>query len=128
MKKMRMKSWESTRSIFMHADGVDWMLMGLGFIGSIGDGCITPTVFLIIGLILNDLGVTELFDENVDILRQLHGVFHHAWRLTIVGLPFARPPFDPWTDVRTSPHQRLEGKYVKSTMRLVLLPSKLSHW
>ena len=51
-----MKSWVSLRSIFMHADGVDWMLMGLGLIGSIGDGFVTPIIFFITGLLLNDLG------------------------------------------------------------------------
>lgn len=51
-----MKSWVSLRSIFMHADGVDWMLMGLGLIGSVGDGFVTPIIFFITGLLLNDLG------------------------------------------------------------------------
>ncbi|CAN7079901.1 unnamed protein product [Brassica oleracea var. botrytis] len=51
-----MTSWASIRSIFMHADGVDWMLMGLGLIGAVADGFITPIYLLIIGLILNDLG------------------------------------------------------------------------
>ncbi|KAL0761656.1 hypothetical protein Bca101_077806 [Brassica carinata] len=51
-----MTSWASIRSIFMHADGVDWMLMGLGLIGAVADGLITPIYLLIIGLILNDLG------------------------------------------------------------------------
>ncbi|CAN6858287.1 unnamed protein product [Brassica oleracea] len=51
-----MKSCRSIRSIFMHADGVDWMLVGLGLIGAVCDGLITPTVFFITGLLLNDLG------------------------------------------------------------------------
>ncbi|KAG2316338.1 hypothetical protein Bca52824_019460 [Brassica carinata] len=51
-----MKSWGSIRSIFMHADGVDWMLMGLGLIGAVGDGFITPIIFFITGLLLNDVG------------------------------------------------------------------------
>ena len=40
----------------MHADGVDWMLMGLGLFGAVADGFITPIYLLIIGLLLNDLG------------------------------------------------------------------------
>ncbi|CAN6971799.1 unnamed protein product [Brassica rapa subsp. trilocularis] len=51
-----MKSCGSIRSIFMHADRVDWMLIGLGLIGAVCDGFITPTVFFITGLLLNDLG------------------------------------------------------------------------
>ncbi|ESQ32653.1 hypothetical protein EUTSA_v10003534mg [Eutrema salsugineum] len=51
-----MKSWGRIRSIFMHADGVDRMLMGLGLIGAVGDGFITPIIFFIMGLLLNDFG------------------------------------------------------------------------
>jgi len=40
----KMKSFGSIRSIFMHADGVDWILMALGLIGAVGDGFITPVV------------------------------------------------------------------------------------
>ncbi|CAH8349306.1 unnamed protein product [Eruca vesicaria subsp. sativa] len=51
-----MKIWGSIRSIFMNADSVDWMLMGLGLIGAIADGFITPIIFFITGLLLNDIG------------------------------------------------------------------------
>ncbi|WZZ74259.1 hypothetical protein YC2023_085629 [Brassica napus] len=51
-----MKTWASIKSIFMHADGVDWMLMGLGLIGAVGEGFITPIIFFITGLLLNDIG------------------------------------------------------------------------
>ncbi|WZZ01656.1 hypothetical protein YC2023_073984 [Brassica napus] len=40
----------------MNADGVDWMLMGLGLIGAIGDGFIAPIIFFFTGLLLNDIG------------------------------------------------------------------------
>ncbi|KAJ0230762.1 ABC transporter type 1, partial [Hirschfeldia incana] len=50
------KGWGSIRSIFMHADGVDWMLMGLGLIGAVGDGTTTPIVLFITGMLLNDVG------------------------------------------------------------------------
>ncbi|XP_013711242.2 LOW QUALITY PROTEIN: ABC transporter B family member 22 [Brassica napus] len=51
-----MKIWGSIRLIFMNADGVDWMLMGLGLIGAIGDGFIAPIIFFFTGLLLNDIG------------------------------------------------------------------------
>ncbi|CAH8384941.1 unnamed protein product [Eruca vesicaria subsp. sativa] len=51
-----MKSWGSIRSLFMHADSVDWMLMGLGLIGAVGDGFITPIILFIASLLLNDVG------------------------------------------------------------------------
>ncbi|CAA7051982.1 unnamed protein product [Microthlaspi erraticum] len=190
----------------MHADSVDWMLMGLGLIGAVGDGCITPTVFLIVALLLNDLGGSSFGDESFmqsisekarallyvacaawvicfieaycwtrtgerqaskmrqrylrAVLRQdvgyfdlnvsstsdvitsvssdslviqdvlsekLHREFHHDVETHNRRLTFHRPPFDPWTDVRKSLSSTSPGKYVKSTMRLVLLPSKPSH-
>ncbi|KAG7632888.1 ABC transporter type 1 transmembrane domain [Arabidopsis suecica] len=52
------------RSIFMHADGVDWMLMGLGLIGAVGDGFITPILFFITAMLLNDFGSFSFNDET----------------------------------------------------------------
>ncbi|OAP04860.1 PGP16 [Arabidopsis thaliana] len=59
-----MKTWGSMRSIFMHADGVDWMLMGLGLIGAVGDGFITPILFFITAMLLNDFGSFSFNDET----------------------------------------------------------------
>uniref|UniRef100_M4E975 Uncharacterized protein n=1 Tax=Brassica campestris TaxID=3711 RepID=M4E975_BRACM len=95
-----MTSWASIRSIFMHADGVDWMLMGL--FGAVADGFITPIYLLIIGLLLNDLGgsssdrtfmkaISKLpnFLMNVSAFFASYIVgFIMLWRLTIVGFPF----------------------------------------
>ncbi|CDY20021.1 BnaA09g02300D [Brassica napus] len=67
MMKLKKKSCGSIRSIFMHADGVDWMLMGLGLIGAVGDGFVTPIIYFVIGLLLNDLGGPALggsFDDG----------------------------------------------------------------
>ncbi|KAG7626904.1 ABC transporter type 1 transmembrane domain superfamily [Arabidopsis thaliana x Arabidopsis arenosa] len=61
-----MKTWGSMRSIFMHADGVDWMLMGLGLIGAVGDGFITPILFFITAMLLNDFGSFSFNDETFE--------------------------------------------------------------
>ncbi|CAE6071221.1 unnamed protein product [Arabidopsis arenosa] len=65
----KMKSFGSVRSIFMHADGVDWLLMGLGFIGAVGDGFTTPLVLLITSKLMNNLGGssfnTDTFMQNI---------------------------------------------------------------
>ncbi|KAG7632891.1 ABC transporter-like [Arabidopsis suecica] len=55
----KMKSFGSIRSIFMHADGVDWILMALGLIGAVGDGFITPVVVFIFNTLLNNLGTSS---------------------------------------------------------------------
>nr|VDC58391.1 unnamed protein product [Brassica rapa] len=95
-------SWVSLRSIFMHADGVDWMLMGLGLIGSIGDGFVTPIIFFITGLLLNDLGGSFNDGNFMKAVSKLPNFLMNAsafvasyivafimlWRLTIVGFSF----------------------------------------
>ncbi|XP_010514536.1 PREDICTED: ABC transporter B family member 15 [Camelina sativa] len=67
--KNKMKGLGSVRSIFMHADRVDWVLMGLGFIGAIGDGFTTPLVLLITSKLMNNLGGssfnTETFMQSI---------------------------------------------------------------
>ncbi|CAN6911061.1 unnamed protein product [Brassica oleracea] len=67
--KKTMKSFRSIRSIFMHADGVDWVLMGLGLIGAVGDGFTTPLVLLITSKLMNNLGGssfnTETFMQSI---------------------------------------------------------------
>uniref|UniRef100_A0A1J3GS41 ABC transporter B family member 15 n=1 Tax=Noccaea caerulescens TaxID=107243 RepID=A0A1J3GS41_NOCCA len=67
--KKTMKSFGSIRSIFMHADGVDWVLMGLGLIGAVGDGFTTPLVLLITSKLMNNLGGpsfnTEIFMQSI---------------------------------------------------------------
>lgn len=67
--KKKMKGLGSVRSIFMHADGVDWVLMGLGLIGAIGDGFTTPIVLLITSKLMNNVGGssfnTETFMQSI---------------------------------------------------------------
>ncbi|KAK7825161.1 abc transporter b family member 15 [Quercus suber] len=54
MKKNSRKG--SISSMFMHADGVDLLLMIFGFIGSVGDGLITPLVLFISSHLMNNIG------------------------------------------------------------------------
>ncbi|KAL5722392.1 ABC-type xenobiotic transporter [Ranunculus cassubicifolius] len=44
-------------SIFMHADRIDKLLMTMGFLGSVGDGFITPLLLFIISKITNKIGL-----------------------------------------------------------------------
>ncbi|KAG5010393.1 hypothetical protein JHK87_018908 [Glycine soja] len=46
----------SLRSIFMHADGLDWFLMIFGLFGAIGDGIGTPLVLFTTSKIMNNIG------------------------------------------------------------------------
>ncbi|KAE9466520.1 hypothetical protein C3L33_01558, partial [Rhododendron williamsianum] len=60
------KSSGSFRSIFMHSDGIDKLLMGFGFIGSLGDGLSMPIILLFTGKIMNNIGgasITNNFSQ-----------------------------------------------------------------
>lgn len=69
----KMKSFGSIRSIFMHADSVDWMLMALGLIGAVGDGFITPVVVFIFNTLLNNLGTSS--SNNKTFMQTISKVF-----------------------------------------------------
>ncbi|GMI68437.1 multi-drug resistance 13, ATP-binding cassette B15 [Hibiscus trionum] len=61
----------SIRSIFMHADGVDLWLMGVGFIGAVADGTVAPIVIYLTGSMFNNVSgansasAARMFTENV---------------------------------------------------------------
>ncbi|KAH7852763.1 hypothetical protein Vadar_028957 [Vaccinium darrowii] len=57
---MEKKSNGSFRSLFMHSDGFDKLLMGLGFLGAIGDGLAGPLVILVMSKLLNNVGGSSL--------------------------------------------------------------------
>lgn len=54
----------SFRSIFMHADGYDMLLMGLGFLGALGDGLTTPAIMLVMSKLINSIGGSSLSTIN----------------------------------------------------------------
>ena len=80
-KKSRDHVGYSIRSIFMHADRVDWLLMVLGFIGSIGDGFSTPLVLFVTSKLMNNLGGTssspEAFTHAINKVLFFH--FSFSW-------------------------------------------------
>ncbi|KAL8114655.1 hypothetical protein AgCh_021498 [Apium graveolens] len=48
----------SIRSIFMHADTLDLLLMILGFLGAVGDGLSTPAMLFVTSKLMNNVGGT----------------------------------------------------------------------
>ncbi|KAI4351539.1 hypothetical protein L6164_005897 [Bauhinia variegata] len=61
----------SFRSIFMHADSRDWLLMALGFLGSVGDGFSTPLVLFVTSHLMNNVG-SAISKEGNDFLRNIN--------------------------------------------------------
>ncbi|KAL8043972.1 hypothetical protein ABFX02_08G017500 [Erythranthe guttata] len=58
-KKKKMRSGESFRTMFMHADGWDIFLMFLGLCGSVGDGVSMPVMLLITSKLMNSFGHSQ---------------------------------------------------------------------
>ncbi|XP_034915408.1 ABC transporter B family member 15 [Populus alba] len=60
----------SVRSIFMHADSRDCLLMVLGLIGSIGEGFSSPLIFFVSSKLLNNLAgadsASDVFSDSIN--------------------------------------------------------------
>ncbi|KAM7508087.1 hypothetical protein LguiA_018540 [Lonicera macranthoides] len=59
----------SIRSIFMHADGADLLLMLFGFIGAMGDGISMPAMLIVTSKLMNNLGGSansDNFTHNIN--------------------------------------------------------------
>ncbi|KAL2523464.1 ABC transporter B family member 15 [Forsythia ovata] len=62
---MKKNSSISIRSIFIHADGYDILLMIMGFLGAAGDGISMPLMMLITAKLVNNFGSQNAsFDNN----------------------------------------------------------------
>lgn len=58
MKQEKKKGGSYFWAIFMHADGVDLLLMTLGLLGSIGDGASIPAMLAVTSKLMNNIGNT----------------------------------------------------------------------
>ncbi|CAK9170006.1 unnamed protein product [Ilex paraguariensis] len=61
----------SFRSIFMHADRIDFLLMALGFFGAICDGISMPLMLIVTSKLMNNLGdsttsISANFTQNIN--------------------------------------------------------------
>ncbi|CAA7032094.1 unnamed protein product [Microthlaspi erraticum] len=110
-----MKSWESIRSIFMHADGVDWILMGFGLIGSVCDGCIAPIVFFITSLLLNDIGGSSFGDERFmqAILKNARALLYVACAAWVICFTEAFC----WTRTGERQSSKMRQRYLGAVLR-----------
>ncbi|GMH15726.1 hypothetical protein Nepgr_017567 [Nepenthes gracilis] len=62
----------SMKTIFMHADGVDVVLMVAGFVGSVGDGLTLPVALLVLSKLINLAGETiSNFDDPHSLTRNI---------------------------------------------------------
>nr|XP_043631309.1 ABC transporter B family member 15-like [Erigeron canadensis] len=106
----------SLRSIFMHADGADMVLMTLGLLGAIADGISTPTMLLITSKIMNSIGDSSSLsmDTFIDQINQ-NAVYLCYMAIGIWVACF----LEGYCWARTAERQtsRLRSSYLKAVLR-----------
>ncbi|XLR62109.1 hypothetical protein S83_012781 [Arachis hypogaea] len=106
----------SVWSIFMHADTQDWLLMGFGVLGSIGEGSTTPLVLYLSSLIMNNIGTSSTISSTTFV----HCINKNAvaWLYLAAGT-FLVCFLEGYCWTRTSERQaaRMRAKYLKAVMR-----------
>ncbi|KAA3455984.1 ABC transporter B family member 15-like [Gossypium australe] len=105
------------RSIFMHANNVDWFLMAAGFIGGVVDGTVAPLMIYLNGRLFNNLDASSK-DAAADMLTR--NVHHVALLLILTACGGWVGCFIEgfcWT--RTSERQatRMRSRYLKAILR-----------
>ncbi|RDX60581.1 ABC transporter B family member 15, partial [Mucuna pruriens] len=106
----------SFRSIFMHADGLDWFLMIFGLLGAIGDGLGTPLVLFVTSKIMNNIGD---FSGNIG-TTFVHSINKNAVVLLfLAGGSFVACFLEGYCWTRTGERQaaRMRVKYLKAVLR-----------
>ncbi|KAG2261312.1 hypothetical protein Bca52824_068391 [Brassica carinata] len=98
----------------MNADGVDGMLMGLGLVGAIGDGFITPIIFFITGLLLNDIGGSF---NDVTFMKAVSK--NAVAMLSVAGASWVVCFLEGYCWTRTGERQaaRMRERYLKAVLR-----------
>ncbi|KAJ7974482.1 ABC transporter B family protein [Quillaja saponaria] len=111
------KGYGSIRSIFVHADSVDRLLMTFGFLGSLGDGFSTPLVLYVTSRLLNNIGggsplaASDSFQHNIN---------KNAVALLYLACgSFVACFFEGYCWTRTGERQaaRMRARYLKAVLR-----------
>ncbi|XAR71205.1 Xenobiotic-transporting ATPase [Bertholletia excelsa] len=107
----------SIRSIFMHTDSVDVLLMFFGFMGCIGDGCSMPVSFFVTSKLMNKIGSSTYGDTG-------GGLFQAINKMVVVLCYVAASQWlacflEGYCWTRTSERQasRMRARYLKAVLR-----------
>ncbi|XP_020683761.1 putative multidrug resistance protein isoform X1 [Dendrobium catenatum] len=104
----------SARSMFMHADVADCWLMGLGFIGAVGDGLSGPVMLTLMSKFVNAFGAgphSPGFEHAVN-RNSLLFVY-----LAAASFAFAFLEGYCWTRTGERQATRMRGRYLKAVLR-----------
>nr|XP_043631308.1 ABC transporter B family member 15-like [Erigeron canadensis] len=106
----------SLRSIFMHADGADMVLMTLGFLGAVGDGISMPTMLLITSKIMNNIGDSSSLSMDIFIDKMNQNAVNLCYMA--IGI-WVACFLEGYCWARTAERQasRLRSRYLKAVLR-----------
>ncbi|XP_039157216.1 LOW QUALITY PROTEIN: ABC transporter B family member 15-like [Eucalyptus grandis] len=110
------KWWSSIGSIFMHADGVDKCLVGLGFFGAVADGFSTPLLLYVTSRLMNDIG----FASSLDPEMFRHKINKNALVLLCMACGLLFACFLEgycWTRTGERQAQRMRARYLRAVLR-----------
>ncbi|GFP95195.1 ABC transporter b family member 15 [Phtheirospermum japonicum] len=103
-------------SIFMHADGSDMVLMGLGLVGACGDGISMPAMLLVTSKLMNSFGKSQIsLADNFT-----HSINKDALVLCYMAcVQWVACFLEGYCWTRTAERQasRLRSRYLKAVMR-----------
>ncbi|CAJ2665566.1 unnamed protein product [Trifolium pratense] len=114
--KKKKKKNGSFKSIFMHADVLDYFYMIFGLLGSIGDGIMTPLVLFITSKIMNSLGNASGTSNN----NFVHNINKNAAVLLYLAcVSFVACFLEGYCWTRTGERQaaRMRARYLKAVLR-----------
>ncbi|XAR51801.1 Xenobiotic-transporting ATPase [Bertholletia excelsa] len=110
------KKGGSVRSIFMHADGADLLLMFLGLIGAVGDGVSMPAILFVTSKLMNNIG-----DASVSVADSFsHNINKNALALCYVAcVQWVACFLEGYCWARTAERQasRMRARYLKAVLR-----------
>ncbi|KAK1266092.1 putative ABC transporter B family member 8 [Acorus gramineus] len=113
----RRKSSRSFHGIFRYADGTDMLLMLLGTLGSIGDGCSTNCLLVFASGVMNSLGYGETKQNHGDLMKDVgkYCLYFVYLGLTVLVVAF----MEGYCWSRTSERQvlRMRYRYLEAILR-----------
>ncbi|KAF8653195.1 hypothetical protein HU200_062645 [Digitaria exilis] len=109
------RSSSSFTSVFMHADGVDVVLMVLGVVGAMGDGMSTPAMLLITSRITNDFGRGP--DQVHDFTSRINANARNIVFLACAAWVMAFLEGYCWARTAERQASRMRARYLQAVLR-----------
>ncbi|XP_058778732.1 ABC transporter B family member 15-like [Vicia villosa] len=115
--KKKKKKNGSFKSIFMHADILDWFFMFFGFLGAIGDGIMVPLVLFITSKIMNTIGSVSDPSSNHNFVHNINK--NAVFLLYLACAAFVACFLEGYCWTRTGERQaaRMRSRYLKAVLR-----------